>query len=234
MTTRDYSPEFYRDHSKRYSQIAHEFLQSVYQKSSHPGLKHDWDIWDQLKKFVPGKRGLDAGCGAGARDVYHAWSEGYDVTGIDAIEENIEVARDEHPEIADRVWVADLGEPLQFEDESFDFVVCNAVIQHIEPDLVRKVVLPELARVLRPQGVLQLMFKHGQGILTMFDPAYGLERTFQLYEEDDILSVLGKHSLELIAPGSPDELAGLMYLTDGKAVDHCVLFARKNGTYHQS
>ena len=233
MATPDYSPEFYRDHADRYSQVSHEFLHSVYLKSSHPGLKNDWDAWEQLKKLVPGKRGLDAGCGAGARDVYHAWSEGYDVTGIDAIEQNIQVARDQHPEIADRVLVADLGEALQFEDESFDFVVCNAVIQHIEPDLVREVVLPELARVLCPQGVLQLMFKHGQGILTMFDPAYGLERTFQLYEEDDILSILGKHNLTLIMPKSPDDLAGLLYLTDGKAVDHCLLFARKDGAVHQ-
>ena len=229
MTSIDWSPEFYRDHANRYSQVAHEFLQSVYIKSSHPRLKHDWDAWEQLKKLAPGKRGLDAGCGAGARDVYHAWSEGYDVTGIDAIEQNIQVAKDQHPEIAGRVLVADLGETLQFEDESFDFVVCNAVIQHIDPDLVREVVLPEFARVLRPQGVLQLMFKHGRGILTMLDPAYGIERNFQLYEEDDILGILGKQSLALIMPKSPDDLAGLLYLTDGKAVDHCLLFARKDG-----
>ena len=232
MTSRDYSPEFYRDNANRYSQVAHDFLHSVYLKSSHPGLKDDWDAWEQLKKLVPGKRGLDAGCGAGARDVYHAWSEGYDVTGIDAIEENIQVARDQHPEIAGRVLVADLGEALQFEDESFDFVVCNAVIQHIEPDLVRDVVLPELARVLRPQGVLQLMFKHGSGILTVFDPAYKMDRSFQLYDEDDILGILRQQSLTLIMPESPEDLTGLLYLTDGKAVDHCLLFARKDGAAH--
>ena len=232
MASPDFSPEFYRDHADRYSQLAHGFVHSVYLKSSHSGLKHDWDAWEQLKKLVPGKRGLDAGCGAGARDVYHAWCEGYDVTGIDAIEQNIQVARDQHPEIAGRVLVADLGEALQFEDESFDFVVCNAVIQHIEPDLVREVVLPELARVLRPQGVLQLMFKNGRGILTVFDAAYGMDRNFQLYHEDDILAILGQQSLTLIRPYSPDDLAGLLYLTDGKAVEHCLLFARKDVAAH--
>ncbi len=30
---------------------------------------------------------------------------------------------------------------------NFDFVICNAVIQHIETEVVRTVVLPELARV---------------------------------------------------------------------------------------
>ena len=233
MTSADYSADLYRHHAHQYAQVALEWRQSVYMKSSHPALKNDWDAWEQLKKFVPGKRGLDAGCGAGARDVYHAWSEGYDVTGIDAIEQNIQVARDQHPEIADRVLVADLGEALQFEDESFDFVVCNAVIQHIEPDLVREVVLPELARVLRHQGVLQLMFKNGLGILTVFDQAYGMERNFQLYDEDDILGILGQQNLTLIEPDSPDDLAGLLYLTDGKAVEHCLLFARKGEAVHQ-
>ena len=232
MTTRDYSPEFYRDQAGRYSEIAHEFLHSVYLKSSHPGLRHDWDAWGQLKKLAPGKRGLDAGCGAGARDVYHAWSDGYDVTGIDAIEQNIQLARDQHPEIAGRVRVADLGEALPFEDESFDFVVCNAVIQHIDPALVKDVVLPEFSRVLRPKGVLQLMFKHGRGILTVFDPAYEMERTFQLYEEDDILGILGQQKLALIMPESSGDLAGLLYLTDGKDVDHCLLYARKDGAAH--
>ena len=232
MTSIDYSPEFYRNNADRYSQLAHEFSQSVYTKSSHPGLKDDWDAWEQLKKLAPGKRGLDAGCGAGARDVYHAWTEGYDVTGIDAIEQNIQVARDQHPEIAGRVLVADLGEALQFEDETFDFVVCSAVIQHIERDLVREVVLPELARVLRPKGVLQLMFKNGRGILTMFDQAFGMERTFQLFDEDDILGILRQQGLDLIMPASPDDLAGLLYLSDGKAVEHCLLFARKDGAAH--
>jgi hypothetical protein len=36
---------------------------------------------------APGRRGLDAGCGAGARDVFHSYSDGYDVIGVDAIEE---------------------------------------------------------------------------------------------------------------------------------------------------
>ncbi len=93
--------------------------------------------------------------------------------------------------------------------------------------------MPELARVLRPQGVLQLMFKNGRDILTVFDPAYGVERNFLLYDEDYILGILGQQNLTLIKPDSPDDLAGLLYLTDGKAVEHCLLFARKGGAAHQ-
>ena len=125
MTSSDYSEDFYREHAQQYAYVAQEFLQSVYIESSHPGLKNDWDAWERLKELALGKRGLDAGCGAGARDLFHLWSEGYDMVGIDAVEENIRVARELHPEIVERVFVADMRDPLPFEDESFDFVAAT-------------------------------------------------------------------------------------------------------------
>ena len=225
----DYSPGFYREHAWRYARVAAEFRQSVYLKSSHPKLRHDWDLWERLTELAPGKRGLDAGCGAGARDVFHAWSEGYDVTGIDAIAENIQAARDWHPEIADRVFVANLEQTLPFADGDFDFVACNAVIQHIAPNLVRAVVLPELARILRSGGVLQLMFKNGAGIATVYDRDYGAERSFQLYDEGELLEILQGRGVELVEADGPEQLGGLLYFTDPKPVEHCVFFARKGG-----
>jgi SAM-dependent methyltransferase len=227
MTSSDYSAEFYREHAQQYAHVAHEFLQSVYVKSSHPSLKTDWDAWERLKQLAPGKQGLDAGCGAGARDLFHLWSEGYDIVGVDAVEENIQVAQELHPEIADRVFVADLRRPLPFKDASFDFVACNAVIQHIEPGLVRDVVLPQLARVLRPRGVLQLMLKNGTGVITVFDKDYGVDRTFQLYDEHEMLGVLEGQAMVLIEADSPEDLGGFLYFTDPKQVDHCLFFSRK-------
>ena len=227
MTLPDYSADFYRHYAREYSTISHEFRQSTYVKSSHPALQNDWDAWERLRQIIPGKKGLDAGCGAGARDVFHLWSQGYDVVGFDAVEENIQVAKELHPEIADRVFVASLGEELPFENESFDFVMCNAVIQHIEPEAVRQVVLLELARVLRPGGALQLMFKNGKGLLTVFDNDYGVERTFQLYDESELVEALQKQGMNLIETESPDQLGGLLYFTDGKGVDHCLFFSRK-------
>ena len=227
MTSTDYSADFYKEHARQYAHVAREFLQSVYIKTSHPGLQNDWDAWERLMQLAPGKRGLDAGCGSGARDVFHLWSQGYDMVGVDAIEENIQVARELHPEIAERVFVADLSEPLPFESASFDFAACNAVIQHIEPDTVRGVVIPELARVLRPGGALQLLFKVGSGIITVFDKDYGVDRTFQLYEDSEMLEVLQAHGMTLIEAETPEELGGLMYFTDPKPVDHCLFFSRK-------
>ena len=78
--------DFYREHTLRYSQLSHEYTHCAYTASSHPGLEGDLDLLKRVAELTPGKRGLDAGCGAGARDVYllHTW--GYDVHGIDAAE----------------------------------------------------------------------------------------------------------------------------------------------------
>ena len=89
-------------------------------------------------------------------------------------------------------------------------------------------VLPELARVLCPQGVLQLMFINGRGILTVFGQDHG-KRNFQ----GGILGILGQQKVTLIRRDSPDDLAGLLHLTDSKSIQHCLLFARKDGVAHQ-
>lgn len=229
MSSPDYSADFYRRHAERYAHVAHNFLQSVYVESSHPQLRNDWDALNRLLELAPGKHGLDAGCGAGARDVFYLWSEGYDILGVDAIDENIQLARELHPEIADRVFVADLRRPLPFEDGQFDFVACNSVIQHIEPKLVKTMVLPELTRVLRPGGVLQLMFKNGSGVITVFDKDYGVDRAFQLYGEDELVSILEKQDMALVEAQSPEDLGGVLYYTDPKQVGYCLFFMRRSG-----
>ena len=223
----DYSEEFYRHHAHRYAEVAHQLIQSIYIRSSHPALKGDYDLLEWLKELTPGPRGLDAGCGAGARDVYQFWLEGYDIIGIDAVEENIQTAKPLHPEIADRVSLADLRNPLDFPDESFDFIICDAVIQHIPREDAVNVTLRELARVLKRGGVLQLMFKNGRGVTTVYDRDYGVERSFQLYDEQEILQVMGDYGLSLVEPEDPNLLGGIMYFTDPKPVDHCVFYLRK-------
>jgi SAM-dependent methyltransferase len=222
----DYSPNFYRKHAQQYARVAHQYLQSVYIKASHPRLKGDLSLLQRLKELAPGQRGLDAGCGAGARDVFSLWQDGYEMWGVDAIPENIKLARKLHPEISDRVKVHDLREPLPFPEAHFDFVMCNAVIQHIAPEIVYSVVLPELGRVLRPQGVLQLMFKNGEGIQTVYDKDYDVQRTFLLFDEHKLLRRLRQFDLRLIE-AREGKLGGIMYFTDPKPMEHCVFYMRK-------
>ena len=223
----DYSEKFYARYADRYAQVSHQLLQSIYIESSHPKLTGDLDLIEHLKTLAPGKCGLDAGCGAGARDVYSLWSDGYDILGIDAVKENIDIAIKLHPGIAARLSVIDLRGELPFSTSSFDFVMCNAVIQHITPEIVKEVTLPELCRVLNQDGVLQLMFKNGSGVLTVFDKDYGVERTFQLYDEHEILEALEELGMELIESESEDQLGGLMFFVDPKHTRHCVFYVHK-------
>ena len=223
----DYSESFYREHARRYAEVTHNFIQSVYIDASHPALKGDTDLMDRLQELVPaGSRGLDAGCGAGARDVFFYWQRGYDILGVDAVEENIREARRLHPEIAQRVSVADLRLPLDFPDGAFDFVVCNAVIQHIDPETALAVTLPEFTRLLKVGGLLQLMFKNGTGVATVYDRDYGADRTFQLYDADEVVNLLSNRGLKVI-PAQGEKLGGIMFFTDAKPMQHCVFFARK-------
>jgi SAM-dependent methyltransferase len=223
----DTSAEFYRRNAGRYAEIAHGFLQSVYVKSSHPLLTDDSVLISHALGLSPGRCCLDAGCGAGARDVFALWRSGCDVRGIDAIQENIILAQRMHPEIARFVSVADLRERLPFDDNRFDLVLCNAVLQHLADTELREVTLPELVRVLRPGGILQLMFKHGEGVLTLFDADYGEERSFLLHDETSVANTLASLGMDLVEACDSAELGGMMYFTDPKGAGHCVFHMRK-------
>ncbi len=225
----DISPDFYRQHARSYAEKARSTTQTVFTNPSHPRLRHWSAVQEGLRELVPvGSRGLDAGCGAGAHDVFSLWQDGYDIYGIDAVEENILEARRLHPEIAERVSVADLSQPLDWPDASFDFLICNGVIQHIAPESTTGVTLPEFARVLRPGGVLQLLFKSGSGVTTVYDGEYDAHRSFQLYAVEDIVGLLAERGLHVV-PAEGDGLGGAMLFTDYKPMEHCVLFARKDG-----
>jgi SAM-dependent methyltransferase len=116
---------------------------------------------------------------------------------------------------------------VPFESHFFDFVMCNADIQHIDPDDVFDTVLPELVRVLRSNGVLQLMFKNGNGIQSVYDKDYETERVFRLYDGNKILEKLRDQGMKLV-PATGDKLGGIMYFTDPKPMEHAIFFMRRH------
>ena len=61
----------------------------------------------------------------------------------------------------------------------------------------------------------------------LFDRDYGVERSFRLYDEHEILEALGSKDVRLVEAQTPGLLGGLMYFTDPKPVDHCVFYARR-------
>jgi ubiquinone/menaquinone biosynthesis C-methylase UbiE len=98
----------------------------------------------------PGQRLLDAGCGLGevARDLAAAVAPGGDVVGLDASAAAIAVARERAGDAPVSFAVGDVLS-LEFEDQTFDGVRAERVLQHIgAPDAA----VAELVRVTRAGG----------------------------------------------------------------------------------
>jgi arsenite methyltransferase len=120
---------------------------------SFAGVANPWE----LGRLAPGERVLDLGSGAGTDSLVAAQmvGEAGRVIGIDMTPEMLAKARAAATEMgATNVeFVESEAEHLPFEDETFDVVISNGVIDLI-PD--KDAVFAELHRVLVPGGRLQL------------------------------------------------------------------------------
>ncbi|NLU71847.1 class I SAM-dependent methyltransferase [Streptomyces sp. HNM0575] len=107
-----------------------------------------------LEQYVPrDSRILDYGCGYG-RLTAQLVELGYrDVHGADPSRALIERGRQEHPELP----LAHIdGLPLPFEAGSFDAALLFVILGVVTGDEDQEVLLSELARLVRPSGVLYL------------------------------------------------------------------------------
>jgi methionine biosynthesis protein MetW len=98
-----------------------------------------------FKRIVggPGRRVLDLGCRDGA--LTQAYLDGNDVVGVDADREALEEAA----RLGIETHWADLDQPLELLDDSFDVVVAGELLEHLrDPQRV----VAEIVRVLRPGG----------------------------------------------------------------------------------
>lgn len=104
---------------------------------------------------VTGLAVLDAGCGPG---IYAAelLRRGAVVTAVDASDAQLELARERLGDSA-RVLRAVLGEPLPFDADSFDLVICALVIHYVAD---RQAAFAEFHRVLRPGGRAVVSTQH--------------------------------------------------------------------------
>lgn len=100
----------------------------------------------------PGSRVVDLGCGNGALTEQLA-ACGYDVTGVDASAEMLELAREGHPELKFRP-----GNALDFTlDEPVDAVFSNAVLHWIDADK-QQAMLDHIASQIKSGGLLVCEF----------------------------------------------------------------------------
>ena len=116
-------------------------------------------LFDQILKnrFTPEMKILDAGCGGG-RNLIYFLRENFQIFAVDREPEAIEyvryLAESLAPEISkDNFQVAAI-EKMPFADETFDWVLSNAVLHFAEDETQFNEMLREMWRVLKPSGIL--------------------------------------------------------------------------------
>jgi SAM-dependent methyltransferase len=120
---------------------------------SFAGVANPWE----LGRLEPGEHVLDLGSGAGTDSLIAAQMVGPEgrVVGVDMTPQMLAKARGAAGAMgaANAEFVAGSVEELPFQDESFDVVISNGVIDLV-PD--KEAVFGEIFRVLRPGGRIQL------------------------------------------------------------------------------
>jgi ubiquinone/menaquinone biosynthesis C-methylase UbiE len=123
--------------------------------------------------IAPGQRVLDAGAGTGNVAAALA-ARGARVTGIDFCEHGLEKCRIKVPEGEFRL--ADLTQPLPFEDGAFEKATCSLVLQYLNLEQAGSAVR-ELARVIVPGGLVGLtVFAKGFNSITVYRDALSQHR----------------------------------------------------------
>ncbi|HEV7721028.1 MAG TPA: class I SAM-dependent methyltransferase [Iamia sp.] len=124
----------------------------------NPAIAREEPVVHGIVDALPVGRALDACCGTG-RHAAHLVDRGWDVVGVDATHEMLEVARAKTP--LARFEEGDVLD-LPLADETVDLAVCSLALTHV-PDL--GAALAELARVVRPGGTVVLSDIHPVSVL---------------------------------------------------------------------
>jgi ubiquinone/menaquinone biosynthesis C-methylase UbiE len=123
--------------------------------SRHPEIRRVRDTaWGALRP-VPGQRLLDAGCGAGdvSRELAAAVAPGGEVVALDRSKATLAEARARHDGGDIRYVAGDIC-ALDLDDDSFDGVWCERVLQHVDN---ADRAIGELVRVTRAGGNVCLL-----------------------------------------------------------------------------
>ncbi len=122
-------------------------------------------VADHLERWIPlaGRRLLDLGCGLGSL-LLEARRRGAEVVGLEPDAASLALSRHrlQRAGAAGGCLLAAQGERLPLADGRLDIVTCCSVLEHVQDPLA---VLREVARVLRPGGLLYLGVPNALGFV---------------------------------------------------------------------
>ncbi|MFH1452230.1 MAG: methyltransferase domain-containing protein [archaeon] len=121
-----------------------------------------------VKKYFHGKI-LDLGCGYG-RTTKALYNGGYDVIGVDIVEDMINGAKKKYPEI--KFEVGDACD-LNFPENTFDVVFFSYNgLDYIFPEIERKKAIKEIERVLNKGGIFVYSSHNSHALFLKFRPKF--------------------------------------------------------------
>jgi len=141
-----------------------------------------------FKRYVggPGRKVLDLGCRDGA--LTQAFLPGNEVVGVDADREALAAAEQLGMETR---W-ADLDQPLELDDDSFDVVVAGELLEHLRDP---HALVAEIHRVLRPGGTFVASVPNayrlkGRVLFLFGRPPENDPTHLQMFAPDDVRALL--------------------------------------------
>ncbi|HLX01918.1 MAG TPA: class I SAM-dependent methyltransferase [Trinickia sp.] len=117
------------------------------------------DMYRLLSQYFEPGPTADIGCGAG-RDVAWLAANGFDASGYDASEGLLSEARTRYPKL--RFDIARLPELTNIAPGTFENVLCETVVMHLDPELIGPAVR-RLRDILKPGGTLYLSWRVTEG-----------------------------------------------------------------------
>jgi tRNA (uracil-5-)-methyltransferase TRM9 len=195
------------ENKKTYNEVAKEFYQT--RRKFSPEL-------EELKSYIKdGEKILDLGCGTGR--LYEIFKDkNIDYAGIDFSENLIQIAKEKY---GNHFQVADIL-ILPFSDNYFDSVWSIAVLHHIPSDELRRRVLTEIKRILKPNGrVIITCWKINSFFCKdIFIPFQGKKRYYHIFTRRELRRLFEKSGFKV---------EELKFLKRGNKKTNILIFAKK-------
>jgi ubiquinone/menaquinone biosynthesis C-methylase UbiE len=148
-----------------------------------------------VRRFEPNDRILEVGCGA--HGLIFAWEGGRRV-GVDPLAVDYSAL---FPWQDRARTIAAFGEQLPFRSASFDVVLCDNVVDHAERP---EVIVEEIARVLKPEGILYFTVNFHHPIYDLASRLHGIWNAAGLHFE---ITPFADHTVHLTRRGAASLIA---------------------------